>query len=78
MWVTALRCIGLCHHIHQKDFIKLTLGQFAAKIYKDYFDPFSLQPQVRLLPESVKAANLPQLYNRWLHIVACLKSSNHS
>ena len=40
--ITALRSMGLCYHIYQKDFIKLTLGQFAAEIYKDDFNAFSL------------------------------------
>ena len=35
------RCIPQCHTTMLKDFIKLTLSQFVAEIWKDNFDSFS-------------------------------------
>ena len=46
-----------------KIFVKLTLSQYVAEIYKDRFTAFSLQGQVRFLPEFIKGSNLSSLYN---------------
>ena len=43
--------------------MKLTLRQFVAEIYQYSFNAFSLQAQVRFLPEFVKGPNLSSLYN---------------
>ena len=47
----------------KKKTMKLTLRQFVAEIYKYSFNAFSLQAQVRFLPEFVKGPNLSSLYN---------------